>query len=166
MASERLTEISVELITDHIRDNIDASLADVRTDRPDNKVTTIPPRSYFIHEKAKGYRPPAVFVLSSGADFRLERGANFISALERMQIAVVVHDRNETLLTRKCWRYQSALAKLLHNTELVDVPAKLKIIIKTVSTSFSPVLPVEAGGTNDFKKEVSIEIEVEHYENF
>jgi len=171
MSANSLTEASVELITNHIRTNIAAALADVRTLNPDNTVTTAPPKEYLISDIQSGYRTPAVFVLSTGLDFRLDRGPNHISAVENMFVAVEIQDRNERLLTYKGWRYQAALSKLLHNTPLEDVPNNVKIITKLVRNSFSRITnsgDTETSPTNKqmFKQETVMELEVEHYEQF
>jgi len=171
MSANSLTEASVELILAHLRDKIASALTDVRTLNPDNMVTTIPPRAYLITNVDTGYRTPAVFVLSTSLDFRLDRGPNHISAVENMVVAVEIQDRNERLLTIKGWRYQAALSKLLHNTPLEDVPNNVKIVTKLVRNSFSAV--TETGDTQTssldkgmFKQETVMELEVEHYENF
>ena len=169
--ANRLTETSVELITDHIVANIATSLSDMRSLRTDNIVTTEPPKSYFIHIEDKGYRLPAVFVLSSGMDFRLDTGPNYINGIENMMVAVIVEARNRRLLTFRGWRYQAALVKILDQTHLDATDGSVRIICKVTKTSFSEI--TEAGDTTSspenqkmYRQETIVEMEVEHYEQF
>lgn len=166
MTSERLTELSVTLITEHIRANIKARLDEVNADRGDFKVTTEAPRSYFIFPTAKVYNPPGVFVISTDLDMRWGKGANHINALERMVVAVVVEDRNERLLTIKGWRYQAALAKLLQFANLVSVDSVVKLITRVTRLSFSEVKEGTGADEKTFRQETVVDLEVEHYENF
>ena len=167
MASYKLTEISVDLIQTHLKTNIATALTDVRTDRADAKVTTEPPRSYFIFPRAKGYRLPAVFTIAEESDFRLETGPNFINALEKINVSVLIEDKDRGSLTIKAWRYQAALAKLLNNTALTNVGNTVKIVTKLVRNSFSPIYTNAADEESTaavFRKEVVLELDVEHYE--
>lgn len=166
----KLTEATVNLLVGHIKTNIAAALAGVRSEAPAPVVTTEAPKSYFIYPKAKGYRTPAVFVIADEFDFQVpERGANFISGSVHVNVSVLLEDRNSELLTIRCWRYQSALYNLLAQTQLTSSDNALKIVSIVRRARYSPLYSnskdensVEAV----FRKEVLLELEVDHYENF
>lgn len=168
MASWQLTETTINLILAYIEANIAAELALVRNDRPDASVSTEPPKTYFIYPRARGYRPPAVFAICEEFDFRLEQSKpNYINALAKVNVSILVEDRDRTALTVKCWRYQAALARMLDNLELSNQSGSVKLVCKEVRHSFSPLYT----NTQDpedpkavFRKEVVVELEVEHYE--
>lgn len=168
MASYRLTEITVNLIIAHLKANMPTALATLRTDRADSRVTTEPPTSYFIYPRAKGYRPPAVFVIAEETDFRLEEtGPNFVNATDIIHVAVLVEDKDRESLTIKAWRYQAALAKLLNLTDLVSADTTVKCVTKILRNTFSPEYTNardENAADAVFRKEVVLELEVEHYE--
>ncbi len=170
MAANKLTEGTVTLILNHIKTNIASALAAVRTAAPDDSVTTEPPRTYFTYPKAKGYRSPAVFVIAEDFDFRAaEMGANFISGSLRINVSVLLEDRNRDLLTTRCWRYQSALYALLAQTQLTTSDNALKIISIVKRARYSPLYSSarnEEAPEAIFRKEVLLECDVDHYENF
>lgn len=167
--AHKLTEATVTLIQDHIKANIAGSLAAIRSDTPDDKVTTEPPKSYFLYPKAKGYRTPAVFIIAEEFDFKVqERGANYISGSVRINVSVLLEDRNRDLLTIRCWRYQSALHQLLSQTQLTTSDNALKIITIVTRARYSPLysnVKNEDAPEAIFRKEVLLELEVDHYEN-
>lgn len=168
MNSLKLTEISVSLILAHLKTNMPTALADLRTERADAKVTTEPPQSYFIYERARGYKTPAVFIIAEECDFRLDAtGPNYVNSRERINVAVLVEDRDREHLTYKAWRYQAALAKLLMNTALTNVGDSVKIVTKVMRNSFSPIYSNakdEESAQAVFRKEIVLELEVDHYE--
>lgn len=166
----KLTEGTVNLMMTQIQNNIAGALANVRADVNNPVVTTESPRSYFIYPKAHGYRGPAVFVIADNIDFRKEqRGANFISAVIRVNVTVMVEDRNAELLTRRAWRYQSALYQILDETQLVSADNKLKIVIIVKNARYSPTYTTAkdpSAPEGIFRQEVMLECDVEHWENF
>ena len=167
MASFKLTEIGVQLIETHIKTNIAAALADVRTDRADARVTTEVPKSYFRFARARGYDSPAVFVIAEGFDFRATEGWNYVYGTHDIKVAVLVEDRDRYNLTTKAWRYQAALTKLLDQTTLQSGDGSVKIVSKILRNTFSGIFSEAADTENPmtvFHKEVICELEVEHYE--
>jgi len=170
MSSVKLVEEVVDLLTAHIKTNIASALADVRTDRADAAVTTEIPKQYFIYTSAKTYRTPAVFIIARRLDTRNDsKGANFIDALVDVGVSIVIEDRLADLLTIKAWRYQAALYKLLNQAALTSSDGKLKIVSKIESVDFGG----EFSSTTDptvpqgvFRKEVLLNLNVEHYENY
>lgn len=169
MSSRRLAEATISLIEAHIKANIAAALADVRADHTDAKVSTEPPASYFRYQGAMGYRCPAVFTICDQMDMKnIERGANHINAAAKVIVSVLVEDRLLDLLVLKTWRYQAALHKLLHLTALTSADLKVKLELKVERIYFSP----EYSDSKDqnvrsgvFRKEVAIEMEVDHIES-
>ena len=174
MGKRRLTEGTVSLIRDYLKANMAQALADTRADRVsanDKNVftTTEPPNSYFIYPRAKGYRPPAVFVIAPTFDKKKERGANFIDATVRVNVSILVEDRDRETLQIKSWRYQSALDELLDQYQLTSSDGKIKLTIIVNSISETPMYTdakEEDSPDAVFRKETVLECDVEHYENF
>jgi len=164
--SPLLSEFTRDLVVEHIKANINTALADVRADRPDAIVTTEPPRSYFIYDGANTYQCPAVFTVVESMSIPDEQtGNNFVDAILKMFVSVVVEDRDARLLTIKTERYQSALFQLLHRIPLEDQPKNLKIYTRVLGVAFSPLYTKNKEGEGIFRKEASIELEIKHWEN-
>lgn len=170
MNSHRLAEEEYKLIEAHIKAHIAARLAELRTDRADAKVTTEPPQSYFKYPRAKGYKTPAVFIIVDRINFRqTEKGANHINALSRVNVSVLIEDRDRDSLTVKAWRYQSVLHALLEQTILTSQDSKVKLAVRVTSADFGSLYTNTDNEENPqsvFRKEVVLECDVEHFENF
>jgi hypothetical protein len=167
MASLKLIESTVLMIEAHIQSNIVAALVEVSTDRADNLVSMEPPASYFRFPSAVGYRSPAVFIIAEEMDMRLSGGQNFVQALANVNVAVLVEDKDYYALTLKAWRYQAALVKLLHEVQLDSVDG-VRLVSKVGRISFSSIYPGDRREDDPdeiFRKEVVVELDVEHYEN-
>jgi uncharacterized membrane-anchored protein YhcB (DUF1043 family) len=166
-ATRHLVETAVDLVVDQIQSNIAEALADIRVNRADNAVTLEPPRDYFIYPRAKGYRTPAVFVIGDRIDFLKERrGANHINAAIRLNVTVLVEDKDAERITRKAYRYQAALHQVLDQVRLQssDNQASLTVVIQ--SASYSPLYSnLEAGDPQAvYRKEISLELDVFQFE--
>lgn len=169
MAAPWLAEGTVVLIQNFIKANIVNALTSVRTQRNDAQVNLTEPLTYFIYETAKGYKTPAIFVICEDFDFRLsENQANHINGTARVNVTVVVEDREKSQLTYKCWRFQSALHELLAQTALTSTDNRLKLTVAVKRASFSPVYSsaAERGTAAVFRKEVMLELDVFHRENY
>lgn len=170
MSVSYLAEITTDLVQTHIQNNIAAALTSVRDDRADNNVSTEPPQSYFYFPNAQGYRLPAVFTIVDSIDFqKREKGGNYVTAKVKMNISVLVEDRDMYRLTKKAWRYQAALYNILDETQLTDDPNKVKIIIIVENATYSSIYSVaqETGNAQGvFRKEVVLECEIQQIENF
>jgi hypothetical protein len=166
----RLAEGDVTLITAYIKANIDAALAGVRAQWADALVTTESPQSYFIYRKAQGYKLPAVFVIHDEMDFRIaDMKANFINGKSTIAVSVLVEDKDEFLLTKKAFRYQQALHYVLDQAQMVSNAGGLKLICVVYRHTFSPHWTTGEDNSEDgvnFRKEVVLECQVEHLENY
>lgn len=164
--SFQLTEIAVNAILTHLRDNISAELAAVNTARGDNKYNLIRPQEYFIFPTSKNYRKPAIFVIAEGLGPFSEQGANHINAVHDINVSVVLEDRSESLLTIGAWRYQAAITKLLHLVQLAGPTNQSKLICKVSGTTYSPLYTEDAKVSSEsvFCKEVLVSLNVDHYE--
>lgn len=170
MAGRRLVEEDIFLIRDELKSKLPGALADVRADRADAKVTTEPPQSYFIFSPAKAYRTPAVFIIVNRMDMRNDRqGANHINGLSSITVSVVIEDRTAESLVIKAFRYQAAIHQVLHETVLTSTDNKVKIVSKVEAAEFSAEF-TKADDPNIpegiFRKEIALQLNVEHYENF
>lgn len=169
MSANNLSEIAVDLITAHIESNIATALSEIRTARADAFVSTEVPQSYFIYPQAYGYRTPAVFVIAENIDFRLDRGPNMINAKIKINVTVLVEEKDLTRLTVKTYRYQAALCKILQQTRLTASDNSVTYIVKVIRAEYSPIYTNAQQAddpTGAFRKEVLLECEVEDYENF
>lgn len=163
-----LAETTVSLIEEAIKSNIAQALMDVRQERNDPIVTTYPPQEYFQYEKAQGYRTPCIFTIIKNQDFRNEiMKANHINAMCEVIVAVVVEDRIEPRLVKKAWRYQAALAQILHETSLTSSDGSVKLFSRVQNCEFSGVINLKDEKSPEavFRKEVSLRLQVEHIEN-
>jgi hypothetical protein len=168
MGAYKLAEITVDLIETAIRQNIATTLANVRTERADPTVSTEPPREYFQYETAQVYRAPAVFTIIRNQDIRDSvKNANHINSLCEVIVAVVVEDRLERLVTKKAWRYQSALMPILHQVTLTTADLSVRLFSRVQNCEFSGIINLKNENRPDavFRKEVSLRLQVEHIEN-
>lgn len=127
-------------------------------------MTTEAPVSYFIYDHAIGYKAPAVFVLMISNEFLQERGQNHINCRQEIAVSCMVEDRNQTLLTRKCFRYHDALHLVLDRAQLVTDDNKIKIFVKVVRSDISETSEMKTSIDSVFRKEVMLTLEVEHIE--
>lgn len=167
MAQVQLVEKTRQLVLDIIKANIDSALAAIRVDRNDPIVTTEPPKSYFIYDGAHTYQCPAVFAVVDSIEFPEERtGANHVNAVVKLYLSIVVEDREADKLTIKSERYQAALFAILHWATLQDNAKNTKIWVRVARCQFSPLYTKKRGeAQGEFRKEVSLELEIKHFEN-
>lgn len=166
MSTVNLVEVATDSILDFIKAGIGVSLNDVRVARADGLVQTPDPEDYFNFPTAPN-RAPAIMLEVQEVDFRLaEKKANFVDAAMKIMLAVVVEDRTKDLIQRNAWRYQAALYSLLNGVHIDAANARSKIVVKIKKASFGPIYnaAAENGPEGRFRKEVILELEVEHYE--
>lgn len=174
MSTRHLIETDVDLVTAHIKATIGAALVGVGalqiSETPNSAVSVEPPRDYYNYPKAIGYRTPAVFVIGDRIDFqKREKGANHINANVRLNVTVLIEDKDADRITRKAYRYQAALHECLDQVSLTSSDDKVKIVIVVQNAAFSPLYsntddPTAPGSV--FRKEVALELDCFHYENF
>lgn len=168
IGSPHLSEKCRALIIAAIKANIAAELADIRADRGDPTVTVENPKSYFIYDGAHTYQCPAIFVVvDSGEVPDSTTRTNYVSAKMKVFVSAVVEGSYEKALTINCERYQAALFKILHQATIADMTDNVKIYITCKRFQFSPLYTKSRKSENmgDFRKEVAIELEVQHWEN-
>ena len=170
--ARQLTETAQSMIIAHLQANIASALSDIYTLRGDNLTTMETPstQSYFTYPKAHGYKCPAIFVIDKGMDFRqTDTKANHINAMLRMDVAVKVEDKEQSVLVTKCLRYQAALHELLEQTNIVssDNKVKINIIVRTAEPSEMYTLAeTDTNDTASFFKEYRLSLEINYFENF
>lgn len=166
----KLIEGATNLIIDYIQSGIGAQLDIVAAQVGAPAVTLENPVAYFIYPKPHGYSLPAVFVICDDLDFRIvENKSNFINAKDMFKISILVEDQDADNLTYKAWRYQSALHQLLDEATLTSADNKLVLKIIVYRGTFSATYmreDVQPGDGGKFRKEILLECQVEHYENF
>ena len=164
-----LVESDVYLIKNYLSANMQAALLDVASVHPTYPVVSVePPTDYFIYTHARAYRTPAVFIIPERMDMKKrERGQNHINAETRLNVTVVIEDKDAERIYLKAYRYQSALAGLLDQASLTTDEGKVKIVVVIENMHFSP-LYTDAKDVTDpraiFRKEVSLELAVQHFE--
>lgn len=163
MGARNLTESTVMMIRDLIKNNIASALVDIRAERADAKVPTPVPQNFFISDKQWAYRCPAVFIIATNVDLALSRGQNHINSKQDVTISVVIEDKDSDALTIGCYRYQDALFEILDGAQVVSADTKIKIVVKVVSVIFSETFSLQDNNTI-FRKEVAVMLEVEHWE--
>ena len=164
MSAVSISESTVYGIMNYLKANLPACVAAINTERNDNLTAIEAPKSYFPWEVAHAYRCPAIFVIDQDVDMRLEGGSNFIQPAHSLIVSVVVEDRTEEFLQKKCWRYQDAIFACLNNIQIITENSNVKLIPKIKRFYFSENFS-EKGEQLIFRKEVAAQIEVEHYEN-
>jgi hypothetical protein len=95
--------------------------------------------------------------------------ANFINAITSINVTVKVEDRKMELLVIKALRYQAALHEVLDQTTLAsaDGLVSLKVRVKNIKPSgIYTYGNSEADDTATFFKEYTLNLAVEHYENY
>ena len=170
MSARHLTEWAVDLVTDQIKANIQGALIDVSSVFPPYAPTLSfePPRDYYTYPRAMGYRTPAVFVIADRIDFqKREKGANHINANIRLNVSVLIEDKDADRIVRKAYRYQSALQTVLDQVQLLSGDGALKIVVVVQNAAFSPLYsntddPTAPGTV--YRKEVSLELDCYTYE--
>lgn len=173
--SRHLTEWTVNLVTEQIKNNIQGVLVGVNLVLGNNEplmgeplMSFEPPRDYYTYPKAMGYRTPAVFVIADRIDFqKREKAANYINANIRLNVSVLIEDKDADRITRKAYRYQSALHEVLDQVQLFSGDGALKITVVVQNAAFSPLYsntddPSAPGSV--YRKEVSLELDCYAYE--
>lgn len=167
MSYRKLAEGAVELIQDYIQANLPAALDLVSqnaTSAPQMSLEDI--KSYFVYPKAIGYVPPICFIIVDEIDFKIrENKSNFVNAVDKITVSVVVEDQDENILTYKAYRYQSALHSVLDEATMVSSDNKLQLQCVVYRAGFSKTYMNEEG-PGGFRKEVVLQCEVTHTENF
>jgi len=166
---QQLTEGARTLIIDYITQNIGANLTTVAQSVGYPEMTLENPVEYFVYPKPHGYRPPCVFVLAQGTDFRTrDIKANMINALDTFKVVLLAEDQDADTLTYKVDRYASALHMTLSLADIYSTNNKLhiKIVVKSLEYSdiYQRTKDNETGG--NFCKSVVLTCDVEHYEGF
>jgi hypothetical protein len=169
MSYRKLSEGARSAIIDYIKANIHDELNTVGAAVGAPQMSLEDPASYFIFEKPHAYSLPAVFVIVDGLDFRIQdKKSNFVNAKGRINVSVEVEDQDAETLTYKADRYLSALHQVLDQANIFSSDSALKLIVVVYSASFSPkyMAPEGQGDGGKFRKEILLQCEVEHVENF
>lgn len=168
MSYRKLAEGASDLIVDYIQAHISAALDAVATGVASNqpKMSIENPKAYYVYPKAKAYDSPAIFVILDEMDFNIQLNkSNFINATDKVNVSVVVEDQDESILSYKAWRYQSALHSVLDEATMVSSDNKLQLKCVVYRASFS-TLYENTDGPGGFRKEVVLQCEINHAENF
>lgn len=167
MSVRHLVETAVDLVKAKLQTELPAALNDIRINRADNLVTLEPPRDYYVYPKAMGYRTPAVFVIGDRIDFLKERrGANHINAAIRVNVTVLVEDKDAERITRKAYRYQAAIHQVLDQKRLFSADGDAALTVVIQSASYSPLYSNLAAGDPQavFRQEIALELDVFQFE--
>lgn len=165
-----LIEADCQLIKTLIQDGIAAALSSVSIARGDNQVGMEVPNEYFFYEKSKAMNPPSVYISGVSIDFRQsEKETNYISSKDKVYVTVVVQDQTGEDLVLKAWRYQAALHQVLDRAVLTSSDNGARLIVVVSRAEMSPIYDVSKDPNSTeavFRREVYLECDVEHYENY
>jgi hypothetical protein len=104
-----------------------------------------------------------VFVIADRIDFqKREKAANHINANIRVNVTALIEDKDADKITRKAFRYQSALQSVLDQVQLGSQDGSLKVTVVVQAAAFSPLYsttedPNAPGAL--YRKEVSLELD-------
>lgn len=169
MSYRQLSEGARSLVTDYIKANIHAELDIVGAAVGAPQMSLEDPASYFVYDKPHAYRCPAIFVIIDGINFRTqEKKPNFVNARDRIFVSVEVEDQDAEILTYKADRYLSALHQVLDLAQINSTDGSIALKVVVYNAVFSPkyMAPEGTGNGGKFRKEVVLQCEVEHVENF
>lgn len=167
MSTRHLIETAVDLIITQLKAGLPAALNDIRVNRGDKLVTMEPPRDYYVYPKSLGYRTPCVFVIGDRIDFlKDQKQANFIDATCRVNISVLVEDKDAERLMRKSYRYQAAVHQVLDQAVLQSLDNEAKMTVVIMNASFSGIYSTlrENDPQSVFRQEIALECDVQNYE--
>lgn len=160
-----LTEKTSDLILDYIKANIAQALAEVRVDRAgDKSASTEVPKTYFNYSPVKGFRLPAVVLVFDEIDFRLDQGQNFINSDMSAVLSVAVEAKDQDELTRKSWRYQDAIYKLMNRATFSEPDLKFTVLVEKARYSNDAVMQSDANTQSNFAKEVAFDLTIKQYQ--
>lgn len=166
--SRHLVETAVDAIIGKLKTDLPTALADVRLNRGDNLVTMEAPRDYYVYPRAKGYRSPAVFVIGDRIDFQKDRkGANHVNAAIRVNVSVLVEDKDAERLMRKSYRYQAAVHQVLDQQPLTSLDGAVRMTLVIQNAAFSGLYSnLEPGDPQAvYRQEISLELDCFQFEN-
>lgn len=162
----QLAEGATNLIIEFIKTNVSAQLDIVGSSVGLPQVSLENPKSYFTYDQPQVYECPAVFVIIDDQDFQIqERKPNSINAADRFNIAIAVEDQDADRVTTKAWRYLSALYQVLNNSRMTSSDGSLVLSCVVYRSKFSQVY-TRKEGEGSFRKEIMLECNVTHLENF
>lgn len=176
MSVPRALEATEQLITDAIKANIAAKLAEVRADNPsvttpqNRQVNVTLPQSYFNFVDATDYKLPAIFVIGKTFTGRQsDKGANHIAARASVQVSVVVEDRTSMACNTLAYRYSSALYGILEQANLSTADQRVKCFVRVERVENSDLFTNTEDKTRSetrFRKEIGFYLEVDHFEHY
>lgn len=169
MSVRYLTETTVRLIEDTIRQNINAALDAVNTISIDQPRIFLPDiKNYYYSPKNSAYDLPALYIIPVTVDFRKqEKGANFIDAKYTINVSIEVEEKNTDNLAVLCWRFQAALHEILDDAQLTNADQTVKLVSKVTRAEFSPTYTdsqKSGSQTGVFRQEALLVLEVDHFE--
>lgn len=164
--ARKLIEGATDQIIAYLKANLPAAISSVSALYSDG-IDLSPVAQWMIYPKVQGFDLPVVFVIADDQDFNIQKNsANFIAATDHFKISIVVDEVDEERLTRRAYRYQSALHSVLDGATMVSSDNLLVLKSVVYRASFSDVWQAkesESGGK--FRKEVVLECNIEHFEN-
>ena len=166
--SFKLIELDLELIRTYLMANMPTALATVSADRATVLDQMPMPREYLTFEKAQAYECPVIFIVPDSQDYRLyEKNSNIINALSRIYVNAVVESNRESTVSYLAYRYQAALCQILAQQHLFSDDNTVHIVVKVTRSRFSSMYTdsqKSGAASGVFRKEVLLELDVEHYE--
>ncbi len=111
---------------------------------------------FYVSEAIEPLKVPSAFIILDSSEHDLT-AQNVALQRHRILVAFLVEAMEITQLVRTVWRYADAAFLSLHDAAVGNI----KILVRRVS--YSPIVAPE-GGNRQFRKDVTLELEVLHYE--
>ncbi len=159
MAIALLVESAVDSVISLLKAQLNANL-EIVYGETDKKIDLqkIDLDRYYVAEAVLPLQAPAVFVIADRSEHDLT-AQNLAKQTHDMMCVLLVEDVEIQRLVRKSWRYGRAAWLTLHDQSIDDI----KVLV--TEFNYSPIMHPE-GGARQFRRDVTLRLQVMHYESF
>lgn len=112
---------------------------------------------FFISEAIEPLKVPSVFIVADNSEHDLS-AQNVAFQRHRVLVAILVEAIEITQLVRTTWRYGDAAFLTLHDA----ATGNIKILVRRVN--YSPIIARTTETGRQFRKDITLELEVLHFE--
>lgn len=166
LKSPLLTEKSVDLIIDQIKNNFNLQLKELDNQYSDGiNLEPLDDNAIHISDKIQALTLPSVYVLYGASAFQYSENPNYMQSEDEALVVLRAVEIGADSLTRKMYRYGRVLYGILNLVDLVDDGDRLKIkLIPTRLGYTQPVTEKLQKEEQRFSMDVVVELKVLHYE--
>lgn|SRR5574337_211940 len=153
-----------------VRSALPTQLASVAAATDTSLALTAPPTErYYIGEpnRYSSYNAPSIFVITETTDLPLTNSDRewhtLLNMEHRVLLDCLVEERDETRLTKACWRYAQALVTCLHGLEIAPSTTTTRSEIAWVrKIDYGVLFTNTHKDQRIFRKDVVIELLIQH----